>query len=428
MPSPAKVCYIAPLNIASKRDRNLPESSSIQSAPVEDLLRRCDFDWAEDVEDAVYETNLPVAAIPKLLQHRARNTNWYDESFPTPNCVPTPRFQPSFSTLYEEVWDELRSWAHGTSDITSSSSEETQSELRDTTSATSSYEGSLSNDEFHRGQFTPSTECEVYSVAQKSIDTIFADRQAWMEVDEDIHHFNWMGSRIYTHSSTSPSESLAIILAKPKNPQGSATWRILSLLNQAGDYIDPVIVFLAGTDKNLFELRGSELVRASTGRVSKFYTPHGTWKEDPNDFTEGTTTDFGNVRTYEAPDLAIGNGFVESSAIRSVSQWAESRNEACDAFWGQLPRRKTWERKASPLRQCQSILPEIPPQESQQETTKRAKRPPRKITTCVVGAPPEEYFSFPTPVFGRRSGIKQAFAKAQQVLTSMFTSLRGKLT
>ncbi|KGO60652.1 hypothetical protein PEX2_088340 [Penicillium expansum] len=428
MPSPAKVSYIAPLNIVSKGDRNLHESSSTQSALSEDLLRRCNFDWAEDVEDAVADHNLPMNAIPKSLHYRAPGMSWYDEPFPTPNHVPTPRFQPSFSTLYEEVWDELWGWAHGTSDSASSSSKEAESDLRETTSASSSYDEPFHNDEFHREQLTPTADSDVYSVAQQSVDNIFADRQAWIEADEDLHHFNWMGVGTYTHSSTTPSHSLAIILAKPKNPQGSATWRILSLLNRAGEYIDPVLVLMDGTDNALFDLRGSELVRASTRRVFKFYSPHGTWLEDPSDSSEETTTDFGDVRTYDALDLAIGNGFVESSAIRSVSQWTASRNEACDASWGQPPQRKTWERKPSPLSQCQSILPETLPQAAQPETIKGAKKPPRKITTCVVGAPPEEYFSFPTPVFGRRKGIKHVFAKARKGLASMLTSLRGKFT
>jgi hypothetical protein len=34
---------------------------------------------------------------------------------------------------------------------------------------------------------------------QQAINNIFADRQAWIEADEEIHHFNWMGLRVYTH-------------------------------------------------------------------------------------------------------------------------------------------------------------------------------------------------------------------------------------
>lgn len=427
MPSPAKVCYIAPLNIVPKPERSLRECFSTQTASLDELLRRTNFDWAEDVEDAIAKENLPIV-IPKSINHRVVDTAWYNERFPTPNHAPIPQFQPSDPTLYEEVWDELWGWAHGTADSTSSPSEEIQTESNETTSASSCYEEPFPKDEFHRERLTPSDESEVYSIAQQSVDSIFADRQAWIEADQEIHHFNWVGVQTYTHSATSPSDSLAIILANPKNPQGSATWRILSLLNRAGDYIDPVLVLLDGTTNALFELRGSELVRASTGRVFKYYSPHGRWMDDPNDPSDETTTDFGDVQTYDAPGLAIGNGFVESSAIRSVSQWEESRNQTCDDSQSGLPRRMTWEPKPSPLRQCESILPEITTNAPQPKTIKETKKPHRKITTCIVGAPPEEYFSFPTPVFGRRKGIKYAFAKARQGLASAVTFLKGKFS
>lgn len=427
MLSPAKVCYIAPLNIVPKPERSLHECFSTQTASMDDLLRRTNFDWAEDVEDALAKANLPMV-MPKSINHHVLDTAWYNERCPTPNHAPTPQFQPSCQTLYEEVWDELWGWAHGTADSTSSPSDEIQTEFNETTSASSCDEEPLPKDEFRRERLTPNAESEVYSIAQQSVNNIFADRQAWIEADEEIHHFNWVGVRTYTHSATSPSDSLAIILANRKNPQGSAIWRILSLLNRAGDYIDPVLVLLDGTTNALFELRGSELVRASTGRVFKYYSPHGRWMDDPNDPSDETTTDFGDVRTYEAPDLAIGNGFVESSAIRSVSQWAESRNQACDDSWIGLPRRLTWEPKPSPLSQCESILPEITTNAPQPETIKETKKPPRKITTFIVRAPPEEYFSFPTPVFGRRKGIKYAFAKARQGLVSVIKSLKGRFS
>ncbi|CAG8904121.1 unnamed protein product [Penicillium egyptiacum] len=423
MPSPAKVCHMAPLNTVLKCDEDLLKSSSTQDASLDELLRRCEFDRAEDVEDTAVNCHLPMAAIPRS----SPKAKWYDESFPTLHCVPTGRSGPSFSPLYEEIWDERSGWAHGTAQTASSPSED-QTESNETTSSCSSYESLLPRNEFGRDRLSRTAESEDYSFAQQCVDNIFADRQAWIEADEEIHHFNWMGIRAYTHSSTSPSDSLAIILAKPKNPQGSAIWRIQSLLSRAHHYIDPVLVLMDGTDNGLFELRGSELVRASTGRVFKFYSPHGTWLEDPNDSSEETTTDFGNVRTYDTSHLAFGNGFVESSPISSVAKWLESRDKAFDGPGIQRPRRMTWERKPSPLSRCESIWTEITPQEIQPVAIKGPKKPPCKITTCVIGAPPEEYFSFPTPVFSRRRAIKQAFAKARQGLASVLTSLKDKLT
>ncbi|CAI7623532.1 unnamed protein product [Penicillium glandicola] len=390
-----------------------------------ELLRRCDFDWAEDVEDAVINSNLSMAATPKSLGYSLPEAKLYNKIHLGPRHITRPKYNPSLSTIHEEVWNEPWGWAHGTPDT---ASEEIGTELHETTSRSSNYEIPLPRDEFRREQLTPNVESEAYLVAQTYVDNIFSDRQSWIEADEDIHHFNWMGLRAYTHSSTSPGDSLAIILADTKHPGGSPTWRIRALLNRAVDYIDPVLVLLDGTNDSLFELRGSALVRASTGRVFKFYSPHGRWLEDPSDTSEETTTDFGNVRTYDAADLAIGNGFVESSAIRSVSQWTESLHEACDTSGGlsRLPRRMTWERKPSPLSQCESIHAEITPQAPQPKTIERPKKPPRKITTCVVGEPTEEYFSFPTPVFGRRRAINQAFEKARQGLASMLTSVKRK--
>jgi hypothetical protein len=332
MSSPDKVCYIAPLKIVSKPDRSLHECFSTQNASLDNLLRRTNFDWAEDVEDTVAKANLPMA-MSKPIDYRVPKPAWYDEVSRPPTMFHPPNSSHPVQPYTKRCGMSCGGWAHGTTDSTSSSPEETQTEFNETTSASSCYEEPFPKDEFRRERLTPNAESEVYSIAQQSVNDIFADRQAWMEADEEIHHFNWMGVRAYTHSATSPSDSLAIILANPKNPQGSATWRILSLLNRAGDYVDPILVLLDGTDNALFELRGSELVRASTGRVFKYYSPHGRWMDDPEDPSDETTIDFGDVRTYDAPDLAIGNGFVESSAIRSVSQWAESRNQACDDSW-----------------------------------------------------------------------------------------------
>lgn len=430
MPSP-KVCHVVPLNIVSRRDRNLHQSSSTQNTSFDEILRRCNFDWAEDVEDAEISGNLPMAATSNLLDYSLPKANLHNGIHPTPRHLPYPKYKPSLPTVYEEVWNEPWGWVHGTPDITSSPSERIFEESHDDSSTTepSTYEWSLTNGELAQELLTANSEAELHLVAQQSIDNIFADRQAWMDADAGIHHFNWMGLRVYTHSATSPSDSLTIIFAKPKNPQGGSMWRVHSVLNRAAQYIDPVLVFLDDTDESLFELRGSELVRASTGRVFKFYSPHGRWMEDSSDTSDETMIDFGNTRTYEATGLAVGNGFVESSAIRSLSNWTECRDEASHTSGGlsELPRRMTWVRNPSPLRQCESISDPEHSDGPSPPATRQVKRPPRKITTCVAGAPYEEYFSFPTPVFGRRSAIKEAFGKVQRGLKSMLRSLKHTL-
>ena len=416
MPSPATVCYVDTPNIVSKRNSNLYLGSTTQDASFDELLCRSDFDWAEDVEDAEVSGTFPITMAPNPPAYYLSNETSYNDIYHTPRQFIYSKYKPSLPTIHEEVWDEPWGWVHGTPDITSNPSRRILAESRDDTARHSTHEESRAN-----------SESDLHLVAQQSMNNIFADRQAWIEADEGNHQFNWMGSRVYTHSSTFSSESLAIIFSKPKSLQGSDIWRVHSVLNRAVRYIDPVLVLLDDKDEGLFELRGSELVRASTGCVFKFYSPHGLWLEDPNDSSEETTTDFGNIRAYEATDLAIVNGFVESNVIPSVSQWVESLDTVRDAPGIQRPRRMTWERKPSPLRHCESILPDMNPQTPQPIAIKEPKRPPRKITTCIVGVPPEEYFSFPTPIFGRRRPIKQAFVKARQGLASVFASLKAKI-
>ncbi|KOS36496.1 hypothetical protein ACN38_g12758 [Penicillium nordicum] len=427
MASPSKVCNMAPLNIVSKCDSNLQDFSSTQTASLDELLERCNFDWAEDVEDAV-TGDLPKVTVPTPVDYLSK-VNLYDEIYPIPRHLTYSKYKSSLPTVYEQISHQLSGLVNSTPDITSSPSTRTSKQSYNDTTDPLTYETPLTDSELGQELFTANSESDANWVAQQSIDNIFEDRQACMDADQSIHHFNWMGLRVYTHSSTSPSDSLAIILAKPKNPQGGDMWRVHSVLNRAGCYIDPVLVFLDDIDESLFELRGSELVRASTGCVFKFYSPHGRWMEDSADGSDETTTDLGNIQTYEAASLAVGNGFVESSAIRSVSDWIHCHDEASDTSGGlsKLPRKSTWERKPSPLRQCESILDEESPEASIPQDVKRAKRPPRKITTCVAGAPREEYFSFPTPTFGRPGIIKKAFIKAQQGLKSVLRSIKHTL-
>lgn len=56
----------------------------------DDLICRCDFDWAEDDEDAVVNGNLPMAATSKSLNCSLPKANWYNEAFPTHSYVLTP--------------------------------------------------------------------------------------------------------------------------------------------------------------------------------------------------------------------------------------------------------------------------------------------------------------------------------------------------
>lgn len=57
---------------------------------------------------------------------------------------------------------------------------------------------------------------------------------------------------------------------------GSNAYRVHSILNRAIQYTDPVLLLLADEVKpDILHLHGSELVRAASGGVYKYYSPHG---------------------------------------------------------------------------------------------------------------------------------------------------------
>jgi hypothetical protein len=173
-----------------------------------------------------------------------------------------------------------------------------------------------------------------------------------MEIHPQIHHFSWTGHHVFDHSATQPSDSLAIIMATPKNANVPGKLRMKAAVNCAFQWVDPVIILLDDSVDELMQLRGSKLAQASKGRVYKFYSPHGGWTEDPRDSSDDAIADFGRLGTYEARCFEIGNGFVESSAIRTLGQWV---NEIPIA-----PEQNGWSRKRnfiprlSPLSQCES--------------------------------------------------------------------------
>lgn len=410
---------MARMNASSQHDRSAYEPILFQDLPSKDLLSPEHFNWADEVEDDL--ANATLLDTPQSILSQQNFENPYDESAQVP-FYPRYKYQPSVPTIFEEAYDDLSGSIFGSSDSESNSYEDLWTDTQESTSELSSFDGSITDGGLSRGDCRLSIDYEARSAAQDAVDNIFADREAWVEADAGIHHFNWMGLRTYTHSATSPSDSLAIILAKSKSLRGSSV-RIQSIMNRAVMYIDPVLVLMDDIDENLFELRGSELVRASTGRVFKFYSAHGRWLDDPSDPSEETTTDFGSIQTYEAPTLAIGNGFVESSNICSVVDWSKCRDDVSHASGGltSLPRKMGWKPKSSSLHQCETICSKT----RREKTTKRAQRPRPKITTCVVGAPPEQYYSFPTPVFKRR-GVRGLWDQAQRKLASLIPSFKQK--
>lgn len=253
-------------------------------------------------------------------------------------------------------------------------------------------------------------------ILQSYFDAIYIYRDDLITEDDNIHHFSWTGHRVYHYSATSPSESLAIILATPKVPHGTNKWRMQAVLTSALPFIDPVVVFLDGDDENVFQLRGSELIKALTGQVLKFYSPHGLWMEDPSDSSDITTYDTGTLDTYRAPGLAIGNGFYGVGPIRPVSNWIDQRLEAFEKLnrFDKIPRMRTWQAKPSPLRECQTIMiSEVPrkltPPPAKHVRKSRSTIPRSKATTATNDNTQHVYVSFSPPVF--RSSKTKEFAK-----------------
>lgn len=188
---------------------------------------------------------------------------------------------------------------------------------------------------------------------QLAVNGEFAYRKAYLQADSDgiIHHFNWFGAPVYGHNPTPPAVSLLFLLASPKVPPSGHEWRYVSIMKRAMVFVDPVIVYVENGWEDMCK-RGFDLVRWSTGRVYKFYSPHGKWVEDVKDLEEFPVLDDGDLLNYASDNTLAGNGFIEQFSIRSRSQWVKSRDECFHlAHRQQKSRRKGFGSLSSPLRQ-----------------------------------------------------------------------------
>ncbi|KAJ6007902.1 hypothetical protein N7540_011878 [Penicillium herquei] len=120
-------------------------------------------------------------------------------------------------------------------------------------SSDGSYEGSDTG-QYHSYACICQTQQSQYCVlcVERVIDVEFSWRKFSTERDDEIHHYNVHGEPVYAQSTTSPEESLVIILSTPKNGFGLREIYVL-------------------------RLRGAALMEAAKGRVYKHYSPHGTW-------------------------------------------------------------------------------------------------------------------------------------------------------
>ncbi|KAJ5875855.1 uncharacterized protein N7529_001439 [Penicillium soppii] len=405
MSSPREVCPSILTRVSSQSNQYRTER---EEALPDGRLRPCKFDWADDVEDYIQKasTNL-------VLQHRSASII-KQMTGQVSTCTP----------IKEEVWDDHIGWCEEGSE----SVDEPQTWTLQSLGSPSSHKQSPTSDETDLKVSSPNYDTEAYNEIQESLNVNFDYRDGCIETDSRIHHFDWVGRPIYEHSATCPSDSLAIIMTKPKNIHTPGMVRQKALLNCAFQYIDPVIVVLDDTVPDLLELRGAKLAQASAGRVHKFYSAHGRWLEDSRDSSEENTLDFGHIEVYESDHVAIGNGFVESSPIQSTSQWVSKIPDAPERARA-MPRMRTFKPQPSPLSQSETAPVSEVHHQVKPNISKQARHPLPKITTCVKEEIPYVYYSFPEHEFGkpRLRAVKKAIKRAFFSLKSFLTSSKSVL-
>ncbi|KAJ5086475.1 hypothetical protein NUU61_007782 [Penicillium alfredii] len=377
-----------------------------------EILQRGHFDWAEDVEDELESMTLCHSAglgsfEASLLSHHLED---------------------------HDVYESMLSLSDTAAPQSSISSDEAACIAPEEESASSAHLE-------HREQ--PA----VDYLTAADVENEFAYRNVLVDCEDEaspIHHFNWMGTPVYEHSATPPEESLAVILAGPKVPRLGDQYRIASILQRASRLIDPVLTTLDGTRENLLKLCGTKLVRACAGNVFKFYTPHGVWIADSKEMSGDTVPDNGSLDTYQASNLAIGNGFVQSSRIPSRSQWELARNEklATSNKPSSPPRRLTWKPQPSPL--LQSMVAEPDEVEVNDGEVKEVavdspvkdnktvhlvkKKIWRRLACPSLTDSKAEYFSFPPPVLERSSkkkfSVRRLAKKLSRSILEVFGSVR----
>ncbi|THC88167.1 hypothetical protein EYZ11_012389 [Aspergillus tanneri] len=263
---------------------------------MEDLLKPCHFDWAD--EDASEDYNASGDTTEELDVSNHREEEWLEAIDITDD---TQIDEPEAIANHPLPFDGAD------------------------TNLTGGYN-------FYRSIKTLDIRETMLNVIQE-----FAYRNSWvLSADgERIHHFNWMGFPVSRYSGTPPEISLLFQLSDPKAPQPGDEHRFQSIFNRALRYIDPVIVNLENSAKSeglnhLMRLKGYDLVRFTTGRVTKFYSPHGWWMNDDRGKEERTSIDDGILEVYMDERLITGNGFVRLGNISDRSQWEESRDENLD--------------------------------------------------------------------------------------------------
>jgi hypothetical protein len=413
------------------------------------LLLPDPFDWAVDVEDRILYHSHDVG-----IAHSCCASHWGD-NFPRERIQTPPRSHPLTLTPCPNSSSLKRHKlirGHEQGDVFDSNADAlfpltprampskgmpltTVTEAPELEESDSSYSPSASSLNLSTGATSQDWE---FVEADEEVEAMFRYRAMSTQNEGYVHHFNWMCEPVERRSATSPEVSLVCIQAGPKVPTGRDVFRVQSIMNRALPFIDPVAVSLEGLHQDILSMRGSNLLRASQGRVFKFYSLHGAWMNDEEVMKDQILVDTGHNQQYATPGLAIGNGFLVSSPIKSVSDWSNSVEAAAAGRVFKLPRKQSWKPSSSRLRTIEAAtpvsLPEMPPPQLEAEckptfsslrtleaapldsvleaTPARleAKAKPQRychLTTARPEAMSHEYFSFPTSDFDKtRRGWK----------------------
>lgn len=282
----------------------------------------------------------------------------------------------------------------------------------------------------------------TYLCEEQIAQSVFAKRDWDVRRDNDIHHYNWLGEPVYQSSSTSPSDSLAVIQGQPKLHKAKDSLRIQTIMYRALEFVDPIVMILEEKDQQILQLRGTDLARASCGKVCKYYTPHGKWTTDGQDAAE-IITDHGSLSIYKRSNLAVGNNLVDHDLIQSPQEWLNSWYAALSAAEAttNLPRKMSWKPRRTSLQQVQ-VQPEpnnatqtqppppTPPEQvatqpPQCNGTTRARKRRRKYTAAVKHET-HEYFSFPAPDFSAGAVHEpRKKARCRKFIKRMWTTIKS---
>lgn len=337
-------------------------------ASYADLLAPDNFNWADEAEEM--ETDISL---------KSDITSSYPCLFEEPQLEPTTTIIVAEDTtlgndLVSEDESVTESWIFNSDDTTATSITDSNAD---------------NNDE--KGDSDPQSSTGITSMTgmMHNINHTFGWRHYSAYYESGIHHFNWFGQPVYQRSLTAPADSLAIILVDPKVPEVKEDLRVQTLLRCAFTFLDPVVVSLEHAPPHLLLRRGSQLQHAATGLTSRYYTPHGQWMVDMGPDRSKVVVDDGNVHTYIKPELAVGNGFVQSNQIPSSAEWMRAHaNKIASLSQWKPPRKHGWKPAPSPLCEMMSLSDAKPRlrRKPGREQLRVCKDAPSPLSSSVLSA------------------------------------------